>query len=85
MFGVLLNVRDFPALLLAYFINGMGYFNIDSDCLSHGTHYIYTPNDMLLSLALLLGLNIVMYLTAIGVFKKAKVVQGNNVQAQTVW
>ena len=59
---------------LSYFINGIRYFSLGSNFYSFGTYYTYGTYDMLLSLAFLLGFNIIMYLLAIRTFKKAKVV-----------
>jgi ABC-2 type transport system permease protein len=59
---------------LTYFINGIRYFGIGSDFYSLGTYYSYGTNEVLLSLAFLIGFNIVMYLTVARIFKKAKVV-----------
>ena len=58
---------------LSYFITGIRYFSLGSDFFALGTQYIIGINDLLLSLAFLVGFNIVMYLLAIRAFKKAKV------------
>ena len=58
---------------LSYFITGIRYFSLGSDFFALGTQYIIGINDLLLSLVFLVGFNIVMYLLAVGAFKKAKV------------
>jgi ABC-2 type transport system permease protein len=59
---------------LSYFINGIRYFSLGSNFYSFGTYYAYGTYDLLISLAFLLGFDIVMYLLAIRTIKKAKVV-----------
>ena len=59
---------------LSYFINGIRYFSLGSNFYFFGTYYTYGTYDMLLSLAFLLGFDIIMYLLAIRTIKKAKVV-----------
>jgi ABC-2 type transport system permease protein len=59
---------------LSYFITGMRYFSVGSNFYSFGTYYVYGVSDVLLSLAFLLGFDIVMALLAIGTIKKAAIV-----------
>lgn len=59
---------------LSYFITGMRYFSVGSNFYSFGTHYVYGVSDVLLSLAFLLGFDIVMALLAISTIKKAAIV-----------
>jgi ABC-2 type transport system permease protein len=59
---------------LSYFITGMRYFSLGSDFYSVGTYYAYGVYDVLLSLAFLLGFDIVMCFLALRIIKKAKVV-----------
>jgi ABC-2 type transport system permease protein len=59
---------------LSYFITGIRYFSLGSNFYSVGTYYGYGVYDVLLSLAFLLGFDIVMGLLALRTIKKAKVV-----------
>jgi len=59
---------------LSYFINGLRYFSLGSNFYSFGTYYTYGTYDVLMSLAFLLGFDIIMYLLALRTIKKAKVV-----------
>ena len=59
---------------LSYFINGIRYFSLGSTFYSVGTYYAYGVYDVLLSLAFLLGFDIVMCFLAIRAVKKAKIV-----------
>ena len=59
---------------LSYFINGLRYFSLGSNFYSFGTYYKYGTYDVLMSLAFLLGFDIIMYLLALRTIKKAKVV-----------
>jgi ABC-2 type transport system permease protein len=59
---------------LSYFINGVRYFSLGSNFYSFGTYYTYGTYDMLISLAFLLGFNIITYLLAIRTVKKWKIV-----------
>jgi ABC-2 type transport system permease protein len=49
------------------------YFAIGNDFYAIGTHYVYTTNDLLLSLLALMAFASVMFLVARRVFKKAVV------------
>jgi len=59
---------------LTYFINGIRYFSIGSDFYAFGTNYTYGINDVLLSLAFLVGFSVIMCLLALRAFKKVNVV-----------
>jgi ABC-2 type transport system permease protein len=58
---------------MTHLVNGVRYFAIGNDFYAIGTHYIYTTNDLLLSLLALMAFASVMYLVAWRVFKKAVV------------
>ena len=58
---------------LTYLVNGVRYFAVGSDFYAMGTHYAYTTNDVLFSLAFLLAFAGVTYLMAWLTFKKAVV------------
>ena len=58
---------------ITYFINGARYFGIGTDFYSFGTHYTFTTNDLLISIAALIIFDIIMYLLAARTFKNARV------------
>jgi ABC-2 type transport system permease protein len=59
---------------LSYFITGIRYFSLGSNFYSFGTYYAYGVYDVLLSLAFLLGFDIVMCLLAMRAIRKARIV-----------
>jgi ABC-2 type transport system permease protein len=59
---------------LTYFINGIRFFSIGSDFYAFGTNYTYGINDVLISLAFLVGFSVIMCLFALRTFKKVNVV-----------
>jgi ABC-2 type transport system permease protein len=58
---------------MTHLVNGVRYFAIGNDFYAIGTHYVYTTNDLLLSLLALMAFASVMFLVARRVFKKAVV------------
>jgi ABC-2 type transport system permease protein len=58
---------------LTHLVNGVRYFAIGSDFYAIGIHYVYSTNDILISLLALLIFALAMFLVAWRVFKKAVV------------
>ncbi len=59
---------------MTHFIVGMRYFSIGPEFFSFGTEYVYTTNDLLVSLLYLAVFNVALFILALRVFQKAKVV-----------
>ncbi|HEX9261272.1 MAG TPA: ABC transporter permease [Candidatus Bathyarchaeia archaeon] len=59
---------------LSHFINGFRYFSLGSDFFAFGMRYTYGTHDILISLAFLVGFDVVTYLLALRTIKKAKMV-----------
>jgi len=58
---------------LTHLVNGVRYFAVGNDFYAIGIHYVYTTNDLILSLLALMGFAAVMFLVAWRVFKTAVV------------
>jgi len=58
---------------LTHLVNGVRYFAVGHDFYAIGIHYVYTTNDLILSLLALTGFALVMFLVAWRVFQKAVV------------
>ncbi|MDM7939402.1 MAG: ABC transporter permease [Methanothrix sp.] len=58
---------------LTHLVNGVRYFAIGDDFYAIGAHYVYTTNDIILSLLALTAFASIMFLVAWRVFKKAVV------------
>ena len=59
---------------LSHFINGFRCFSLGSDFYAFGIRYTYSPYDILISIAFLIGFDVVTYLLALRTIKKAKIV-----------
>ncbi|HIJ08803.1 TPA: ABC transporter permease [Candidatus Bathyarchaeota archaeon] len=59
---------------LSHFINGFRYFSLGSNFYAFGVHYTYSGYEVLISLAFLVGFDVVTYLLALRTIKKAKIV-----------
>jgi len=59
---------------LSHFINGFRYFSLGSDFYAFGMHYIFSSYDILISLAFLIGFDVITYLLALRTIKKTKIV-----------
>jgi len=58
---------------LTHLVNGVRFFSIGSDFYAIGVHYVYSTNDILISLAALVVFAVLMFTVAWRVFKKAVV------------
>ncbi len=59
---------------LSHFIDGFRYFTLGSDYFAFGTRYTFGSHDILISLAFLIGFDVVTYLFALRAIKKVKIV-----------
>jgi len=59
---------------LTHFIVGMRYFSIGPEFYSFGTEYVYSVGDLVTSLVYLMAFDVLMFLLALRVFQRAKVV-----------
>jgi hypothetical protein len=58
---------------LSHFINGFWYFSLGGDFFAFGMRYTYGAYDILVSLAFLMGFDVVTYLLALRTIKKVKI------------
>ena len=58
---------------LTYLVAGIRYFAIGPDFYALGTHYVYTPADVMLALLALLAFALIMFAIALRTFQKAVV------------
>ena len=69
--GIVRTLSQFNPL--THLVNGVRYFAVGNDFYAIGIHYVYTFNDLILSLLALTGFAAIMFLVAWQVFKKAVV------------